>query len=160
MFPPRTILFATDFSETSQRAFEVACALSRDYEARLVAVHVAALPPVVGFVEGVVPPPTAIDREEMIDQLQQLGQSCPEVHMKYRLLEGDAAAEVLRAAEESNCDLIVLGTHGRRGLGRLLMGSVAEQVVRKAPCPVLTVRMPVAAGELALAAGAQGAAMP
>jgi nucleotide-binding universal stress UspA family protein len=54
--------------------------------------------------------------------------------------EGDAAAEILRAAEELRCDLIVMGTHGRTGLGRLLMGSVAEAVLRRAPCAVLAIR--------------------
>jgi hypothetical protein len=60
-----------------------------------------------------------------------------------RLEEGDAVTEILRVAEEAPADLIVLGTHGRTGLARLLMGSVAEQVVRRAPCPVLTVKAPL-----------------
>ncbi len=60
-----------------------------------------------------------------------------------RLLQGDAAREILGVAKDMKCDLIVLGTHGRTGLGRLLMGSVAEQVVRHASCPVLTVKMPL-----------------
>jgi nucleotide-binding universal stress UspA family protein len=60
--------------------------------------------------------------------------------------DGDTAAEILRAATDAGCDLIVMGTHGRTGLGRLLMGSVAEQVVRKAPCPVVTVKAPMTAG--------------
>jgi nucleotide-binding universal stress UspA family protein len=54
--------------------------------------------------------------------------------------EGDPAAEIVRAAEELPCSLTVIGTHGRTGLGRLLMGSVAEAVLRRAPCPVLTIR--------------------
>jgi len=57
-------------------------------------------------------------------------------------VEGDVATEILRLAQETGSDLIVMGTHGRTGLARLLMGSVAEQVVRKAPCPVLTVKTP------------------
>jgi hypothetical protein len=57
--------------------------------------------------------------------------------------KGDPAEEILRVAEETKCDLIMIGTHGRTGLGRLLMGSVAEQVVRKAHCPVLTVKAPL-----------------
>jgi nucleotide-binding universal stress UspA family protein len=58
------------------------------------------------------------------------------------LEEGDPVTQILRIAGEENCELIVMGIHGRTGLGRLLMGSVAEQVVRRAPCPVLTVKMP------------------
>jgi nucleotide-binding universal stress UspA family protein len=58
------------------------------------------------------------------------------------MTEGDAVDEILRVARDADADLIVLGTHGRTGLGRLLMGSVAEQVVRRAPCPVLVVKAP------------------
>jgi len=65
-----------------------------------------------------------------------------EVRVERQVGEGDSAVEILRAAQDLKADLIVMGTHGRTGLGRLLMGSVAEQVVRKAPCPVLTVRTP------------------
>jgi nucleotide-binding universal stress UspA family protein len=72
--------------------------------------------------------------------------SDPKVRVRYLLVEGNPAAEILSAAREGNCDLIVMGTHGRTGLNRLLMGSVAEEVVRKAPCPVLTVRADVPAG--------------
>ena len=59
--------------------------------------------------------------------------------------EGDPATEILQFAQQIKCDLIVMGTHGRTGLGRLFLGSVAEQVLRKAPCAVLTVKTPVAA---------------
>jgi len=65
------------------------------------------------------------------------------VRMERRLEQGDATTEILRVAREESADLIVMGTHGRTGLGRLLMGSVAEQVMRRAPCPVLTVKSPV-----------------
>jgi nucleotide-binding universal stress UspA family protein len=59
------------------------------------------------------------------------------------VLDGDPAQVIVQFARERGCSLIVMGTHGRTGLERLLMGSVAEQVVRKAPCPVLTVKTPV-----------------
>jgi nucleotide-binding universal stress UspA family protein len=59
------------------------------------------------------------------------------------LQEGDPATEILRIAQECKCDLIVMGTHGRTGVARLLMGSVAEHVVRKAECPVLVVKTPL-----------------
>jgi nucleotide-binding universal stress UspA family protein len=58
------------------------------------------------------------------------------------LTDGEPYAEILRVAEDDGCDLIVMGTHGRTGLRRLLMGSVAEQVLRQASCPVLTVKTP------------------
>src|SRR5205807_909314 len=66
----------------------------------------------------------------------------PGMRVEHRLEEGDAAAEIVRVAQEIHCDLIVMGTHGRTGIGRLLLGSVAEQVLRRAPCAVLTVKAP------------------
>ena len=63
--------------------------------------------------------------------------------MERRLaVNADPAGEILRVAGELGCDVIVLGTHGRTGLGRVLLGSVAEQLLRKARCPVLTVKLP------------------
>ena len=62
----------------------------------------------------------------------------PTVPYEHRLITGDPATAIARLAEEEQADLIVMGTHGRTGLTRLLMGSVAEAVVRRAPCPVLT----------------------
>jgi nucleotide-binding universal stress UspA family protein len=64
------------------------------------------------------------------------------VQLEYRLGTGDPATEILRLAGETKCDLIVMGTHGRTGLTRLVLGSVAEEVLRQAPCPVLAVKTP------------------
>jgi nucleotide-binding universal stress UspA family protein len=63
--------------------------------------------------------------------------------VEYRVLDGAPAVEILEAARQVQCDLIVLGTHGHTGLERLVMGSVAEEVMRKAKCPVLTVKVPL-----------------
>jgi len=143
MLPIHTILHPTDFSERSALAFRLACALARDYGARLILLHVTA-PPLVAYGEGVVIPPTAAearhDRER--EELHRLRPADPEVVAEHRLMEGDAVGAILAAARETHADLVVMGTHGRTGLRRLLMGSVAEQVVRRAPCPVLTVRTP------------------
>ena len=87
------------------------------------------------------PPPT-IDLEPLRERLQQLRPEDQKVLVEHLLVQGGAAEEILQVAQERKCDLIVMGTHGRTGLGRLLMGSVAEQVVRKASCPVLTVKTP------------------
>jgi len=78
------------------------------------------------------------------------------VRAERRLAEGDAVEETLRVAQEANADLIVMGTHGWTGLGRLLMGSVAEQVVRRASCPVLTVKAPFPDAAPASQAPAEG----
>ena len=66
-----------------------------------------------------------------------------DVPHEHRLLHGDPIGEIVRLAEQEHVDMIVMGTHGRTGLSRLLMGSVAEAVVRRADCPVLVVKHPV-----------------
>jgi nucleotide-binding universal stress UspA family protein len=141
MLAIKTILHPTDFSERSDFAFRLACSLSRDYGARLVLLHVAEPPPPVAA-EGVLMLPPTIDLEPLRARLQQLRPEDPKILVEHRLVQGGAAEEILQVAQERKCDLIVMGTHGRTGLGRLLMGSVAEQVVRKSACPVLTVKTP------------------
>lgn len=138
MLPIRTVLHPTDFSERSDNALQLACALARDYEARLVIVHVEATPTIV-YGEGVVPPDPEILFQQAKEKLDRLRVADANLRVERRFEEGDPASVILRVAGEINADLIVLGTHGRTGLARLLMGSVAEQVVRKASCPVLTV---------------------
>lgn len=138
----KTILHPTDFSEPSDLAFRLACSLARDHGARLVVAHVIEPPvPVYGGGVLVVPPPQGL-KEPLRAKLLQLRPPGETVQVEHRLAEGDAATEILDLAEQARADLIVMGTHGRGGLRRVLMGSVAEEVVRKAPCPVLTVRTP------------------
>jgi len=142
MLALHTLLHPTDFSEPSRYAFGVACALARDYGARLVALHVVAAPPVV-YGDGIVvaPDPEAL-RAAAQAQLAGLQVPHANVRTEHRLEEGDAAKVILRVAQEIHADMIVMGTHGRTGLGRLFMGSAAEEVMRKAVCPVLTVKTP------------------
>lgn len=140
MLAIKTILHPTDFSPNSQFAFRLACSLANDYKARLILLHVS--PPPVIYGEGIVPPDFQESAEVLREKLKAVQATAPEVVMEERLVEGDPATEILRAAEETKCDVILMGTHGRTGLSRLLMGSVAEQVVRKAPCPVVTVKHP------------------
>jgi nucleotide-binding universal stress UspA family protein len=142
MLAIRTVLHPTDFSERSEFAFRLACSLARDYGGRLIVLHVAE-PPMAVAGEGVLMLPPAFDLEPLRERLQQLRPGDPKVPVEHRLIQGDAATEILRVAEETKCDVIVLGTHGRTGLGRLLLGSVAEQVLRRAPCPVVTVKTPL-----------------
>ncbi len=143
MLPIRTILHPTDFSEPSKYAFQIASALARDYGARLVVLHVAT-PPVVAYGEAPVDPELLqFDEEEARDRLSRLLAADPGVRAEHLLKTGDPATEILVVSEAYRADLIVMGTHGRTGLARLLMGSVAEQVVRKAACPVLTLKAPV-----------------
>lgn len=140
MLPVRTVLHPTDFSEYSDYAFRLACALARNYGARLVIVHVAMPPTVYG--DEVIPWEPVDCKDQAQEHLQRLAAPDPKIKVEHRLLEGEPAAEILRTAEETKADLIVMGTHGRTGVGRLLLGSVAELVVRNAPCPVVTVKMP------------------
>jgi nucleotide-binding universal stress UspA family protein len=158
MLPIRTILVPTDFSEHATYGFRLACAVARDYDARVVLLHVVTPPPIAVYGEGVLPPEPAEPPDRLREQLREIMEREPEVATEPQLAEGDAAAEIVRAAGEFGCDLIVMGTHGRTGLGRLLMGSVAEQVVRKAPCPVLTLKSPHV--RAAAFAGAQEKGVP
>jgi nucleotide-binding universal stress UspA family protein len=141
MLTMKRILHPTDFSPSSLGAFQMACALARDYGATLTVLHVIA-PPIVAYGEGVIPSDVTDVMGQARAQLERLEPTVPKVSVERRIVEGDAATEILRIAQESKCDAIAIGTHGRTGLGRLLMGSVAEQVMRRAACPVITVKTP------------------
>jgi len=110
-------------------AFGVACALARE-GTRLIVVHV--------LEEALVASESYL--ATLNDRLREFEAPDPSVTLEFHLREGKAAVEILRMAEEVGADLIVMGTHGRTGVGRLLMGSVAEGVLRRSPRPVLTVR--------------------
>jgi len=139
MLPLGTVLHPTDFSEQSVFAFRVACAVARDYNARLLLLHVMP-PPMVVYAGGPLPAEMWPSIEEVKGKLRQLEGHAHRVRVESLVLEGDPVDMILRAGEETNSDVIVMGTHGRTALMRLLMGSVAESVLRKAPCPVLTVK--------------------
>lgn len=139
MLPIHTILHPTDFSEASQPALELACALARDYLAKLVLIHV--IPPTHVFApDGIAVPFPPQEPYDLHARLAQMHPADPRVEVDHHVLEGDPTTEILNAATKKNADVIVMGTHGNSGLTRLLVGSVAENVMRKAPCPVLTVR--------------------
>jgi nucleotide-binding universal stress UspA family protein len=140
----RAILHPTDFSPRSEQAFQLACSLARDHGARLLVLHVLERPVFVyGGVLMAPPPPAAEEREAVRAKLHRIQAPDGAVRVEHLLEEGDPATGILQTAQERKCDLIVMGTHGRTGLGRALMGSVAEQVVRRAACPVLTVKAPL-----------------
>jgi nucleotide-binding universal stress UspA family protein len=146
MLSMRTILHPTDFSEASRYALQLACALARDHGARLILLHAAELPTAV-YGEIPLAMDAASYADELCEKLRQLPVSGLE-RVKHTVALGtDPVTETVRVAAETPCDLIVMGTHGRRGLRRALLGSVAEQVLRRAPCPVLTVRMPFPAAQ-------------
>jgi len=141
----KKILFPTDFSPASEAAFTYACSLARDSGSTLLILHVDNTQ-FAYLGEGMyVPPPTA-SNPEVERLLREIVPKDKSVAYDHRLLVGDvvgsAAVEIMRMAAEEDVELIVMGTHGRGGLSRLLMGSVAEAVVRGAPCPVLTLKQP------------------
>jgi nucleotide-binding universal stress UspA family protein len=146
MLAIRTVLHPTDFSDYSDYAFRLACSLARDYGARLIVLHVLEWPvPIYTGVMMAPPtpiPPSVEQRQSAQEKLHRIKPLDPAICVEHLLEEGDAATAILQVAHERQCELIVMGTHGRTGLGRLLMGSVAEVVVRNASCPVLTVKTP------------------
>ena len=141
MLPLKTILHPTDFSARSENAFRLASSLASAYGANLVIVHVAGVPLILSNT-GILPGADVAhnDLREKLDDLE-VGDDC--VDVTRRLEQGSPATEILRMAAICHADLIVMGTHGRRGLPRFLMGSVAENVMRKAICPVVTVTTPI-----------------
>jgi len=137
----KLIVFPTDFSSASDAAMHYATSLARDAGAKLLIVHVEEPPLAYGGGElyyGIPDP----DRGDLTKMLDELTPSDPAVPYEHRMLLGEPATEIVRLAEEQAADLIVMGTHGRTGLKRLLMGSVAEAVVRRSACPVLTFKEP------------------
>ncbi len=133
------ILFATDFSPASDAALKYATSLARDSGAKLLIVHVEEMPmPYVGgemyFAQPEYPNP------EIRRMLEAVIPPDPSIRYEHRLVLGTAADDIVRIADEEKADMIVIGTHGRTGLRHVLMGSVAESVVRLANCPVLTLK--------------------
>jgi nucleotide-binding universal stress UspA family protein len=141
VLPIRTILHPTDDSDLSRPAFELACSLAREHTAELVVCHVSP-PPLVAGGDGLVVETPVEQTEQLAARIERMKPSDPAMRFSVRLVRGDAATEIVRLAAEIKADLIVMGTHGRGGLARVLMGSVAEGVMRKASCPVLTVKAP------------------
>jgi nucleotide-binding universal stress UspA family protein len=146
MTPIRTILHPTDFSAHSERAWELACALAKTHGARLVVLHVLEQPLTIhaGVMMSEPPPlPLAEELKSLQERLQLIQAPNGTTEVQHQLLVGDTVTAILQIAREQHCDLIVLGTHGRTGLSRVLLGSVAEKVLRKADCPVLVVKSPL-----------------
>jgi nucleotide-binding universal stress UspA family protein len=138
----KRILVAHDFSDSAQHALDLALDIAEKLGGTILVIHAYDVP-TFGLPEG--PAMTA----EMIRQIETAARTAldgvvsrarrPGVLVEGVLRQGPAWSEIDAAAKEAKADLVVVGTHGRRGLARALLGSVAEKVVRTAPCPVLTV---------------------
>jgi nucleotide-binding universal stress UspA family protein len=146
------ILCPVDFSEFSRHALDHAAVLARWYAAEITVVHVCSTPvavPAVPYGGPVLVEPVALTVERRAELRRELEQfvrpvAASGIPLSLQVVEGSSVDEIVAGAESA--DLIVMGTHGRSGFERLLLGSVAEKVLRKAPCPVLTVP-PKAAGD-------------
>jgi nucleotide-binding universal stress UspA family protein len=142
----RRIVHASDFSPASRRAFEQAVDLAKANRAELVLVHV--METVVPWAEDAYVSAQAVERllgsarTQATKQLDALARKAkaPGVRVTTQLVDGSPREAIPLVARRKRADLVVVGTHGRTGLGRLLLGSVAERIVATSPCPVLTVR--------------------
>jgi nucleotide-binding universal stress UspA family protein len=132
-----SILHPTDYTEPSRRAFELACRIARDRGSRLIVLHVAEPVHVSSLGMAPLPPLPRGYRGAWESRLRLMQPRDPSVRVEHRLEEGDVAATILRVAHEAHSGLIVMSGRERTCLGRLLTGSVTEEVERKAPCPVL-----------------------
>lgn len=136
----RRILVPIDFSKCSRKALHYATALAKQCQSEIHLLHVLEVPPVpvqafeTAFMEGT---PEESAAKALSEWRAQTGAPAS---VKTSVCCGLAASEIVRTAGEGNTDLIVIGSHGRTGLARLILGSTAERVVRHAPCPVLVVR--------------------
>lgn len=142
----KRILLPSDFSENSAVAVSYACALAEQFGAELHVLHV--MQDLVTMIPepGMAFPPPGEYLQELQASAETALAKIPDAAWSQgkkvvrTVRQGTPFLEIIRYAKETDSDLIVLGTHGRGGLAHVLLGSVAERVVRKAPCPVLTVR--------------------
>src|SRR3989338_8618863 len=138
------ILVPTDFSRDSDQALDYAAVLAEKFKAEIFLAHV-----MESFTYSVSDTLTVVDHRKalktiaqpLLDNLRK-GLSEKGLSVKARLVDGVPYQEIIKVARKEKADLIVMGTHGRTGVGRLLLGSVAEKVVRLSACPVLKVRAP------------------
>ena len=145
----RSILLPTDFSECGNYALSYAASIARTFGASITCVHVIEpMVPTVGYSGMTEPLPIADISDQLEDsaerELPKLAEceECAGLDVEELIVHGEAASEIVRVARDRQVDLIIVSSHGRTGLGRILFGSTAEAVVRHAPCPVLVVKPP------------------
>ncbi len=142
----KTILFPTDFSQGARAAMDHAISLAKDYQAKLILLYVIQD---ISIAEWYIP--SSLSVTDLVEDMQksawremdkwstEVSQSVKDVEKM--VVRGVPFVEIIKTSKEKNADLIVIGTHGRTGIDHMLFGSTAEKVVRKAACPVLTVRI-------------------
>lgn len=142
----KTILFPTDFSQGARAAMDHAVSLAQDYDAKLILLYVIQD---ISIAEWYIP--SSLSVTDLVEDMQKSAwkemdkwgrEAAGKVKdTEKQVVRGVPFVEIIRTAKERNADLIVIGTHGRTGIDHMLFGSTAEKVVRKAGCPVLTVRV-------------------
>jgi nucleotide-binding universal stress UspA family protein len=137
------ILHPTDYSELSQVALVRAVAEAKAHGAQLIIMHAVDTLGPENITYGEVGSERQPDgyRRRLWEQLHQVQSPDPTIPVEYLLVEDDPVKAIVETALERDCDLIVLGSHGRDGIRRILSGSIAERVMREAPCPVLVVKL-------------------
>jgi nucleotide-binding universal stress UspA family protein len=156
----KRILVPTDFSADADEAFRVAHSLARALRAELIVFHVAR-PPAVVTEGGALLAEPGQESTDLWQRFREFQAGDPPVRIEHRVIVDDrpSAAHILEILDKLGCDLIVMGTHGRRSLRHVLFGSVAEDVVRRARCPVMLVKAPpqaIPVSETAEAVGVSG----
>jgi len=175
IYQPKRILIPADFSDYTPGVLRAAAEIARRWGAEMHVLHIAKESDHVPHAMGVYDGPRGgyamgiADRSKLLEDarlhlqsrleqlLQQAGAAGPKAHAE--VMWGEPEEEILRTAEHGGHDLIIMATHGRRGLSRMFLGSVTEDVIRRAPCPVLVMRDKVAqeAGEAVLAGDGRAA---
>jgi nucleotide-binding universal stress UspA family protein len=141
----KRILCPVDFSETARAAMETAIELAARFDAEVVLVHAYPIPGYTfpdgsAFASSRMLQELADEAARHLEEWRQLAVKAGAKQVSLETAVGDPAGEIVRIAQEKKADLVVMGTHGRTGIEHALMGSIAERVVRRAKCPVLTVR--------------------
>jgi nucleotide-binding universal stress UspA family protein len=142
----KRILVPTDFSAHADEAFRAAQTLARATGAEVVVFHVAR-PPAVVTEGGAVLTEPGQEPVNLWERFREMQSGDPRVRVEHQVIVADrpGATHILEILDKLGCDLIVMGTHGRRGLRHVLFGSVTEDVVRRARCPVMVVKAPAPA---------------
>ena len=139
----KRILFPTDFSHDNRVALKLASTLAAESHARLYIVHVHDIrntSTAMGEAGFMMASALHEERREAWERLAKIAPTIPIVHYEHELLTGTPVVELLQFTQSMQIDLIVMSSHGRTGLRRLLMGSIAEGIMRKANCPVMVVK--------------------
>jgi universal stress protein A len=144
----KTILVPTDFSDYAEYAYKWALGMATDNQAKIVLFHAAPTMSYIAYPEAVYYPDLVRMEQDIVTDAEKrvtefaAKKGASSIPVETRVAIGEAVSEICQAAEREHADLIIMGSHGRTGFSHVLLGSVAERVVRHASCPVLVARLP------------------